>query len=91
MPPWIIPAPTGPTSGSELVQLIEHLTNWFFVGFLILAVILIIIAGWQFISSRAEPQAIMQARNKLFWAVIAIVAAVLSRGVAFAISSLLGA
>jgi hypothetical protein len=90
MPTWVITAPTGPTSGSEIVELIESLTNWFFVGFLLLAVLFIVLAGWQFISSRAEPVALTQARSKLLWAAVAIVAAVLSRGIATVIRAIVG-
>ena len=88
MPTWLITAPTGPESGAELVELIKHLTNWLFAGFLILAVLFIVLAGWQFISSRAEPIAITQARSKLLWAAVAIGAAVLSRGVGVAIKAI---
>ena len=90
MPTWLIPAPTGPESGAEVVELIRHLTNWFFVGFMVVAVIFVVLAGWQFISSRAEPAGIAQARSKLFWAAIAIAAAVFSRGIGAAIQSIIG-
>jgi len=89
-PPWIISAPTGPTTGAGVVALIENLINWFFVGFLLLAVVFILLAAWQFISSKAEPQAVSEAKNKLLWAAIAIIVAVFSRGVVAAIRSIIG-
>ena len=87
-PTWLQVAPTGPTSGAELLALIQLLTNWFFAGFLVLAVLFIVLAGWQFISSRAEPVALTQARSRLLWAAVAIGAAVLSRGIGVAIKSI---
>jgi len=90
MPTWIIPAPTGPTTGGAVVELIVQLTNWLFVGFMVLAVIFIVLAAWQFISSNAEPAAVAQARSKLLWAVVAIIVAVLSRGIVTAARSIIG-
>ena len=90
MPTWILTAPTGPTTGAQLVELIKQLTDWFFAGFLVLAVLFIVLAGWQFISSKAEPVALTQAKSKLLWAAVAIGAAVLSRGVSVAIKAIVG-
>jgi len=89
VPAWVLQAPTGPTTGAALIALIRNLTNWLFVGFMFLAVIFIILAAWQFISSRGEPQAVLQARTKFLWAAVAVVAAVISRGVAFAIGNII--
>ena len=91
MPPdWLQTAPEGPRTGAEVVALIESLTNWFFVGFMVLAAIFVVLAAWQFISSRAEPQAITQARSKLLWAAIAIAAAVFARAIPIVIRSIIG-
>ena len=90
MPTWIIPAPTGPTTGATLIALIENLTDWFFVAFIVLAVVFVLIAALQFITSKAEPQAVAQARNKLLWAAVAIVVAILARAVPMAIKSIVG-
>ncbi|MEK7542362.1 MAG: hypothetical protein AAB524_01535 [Patescibacteria group bacterium] len=90
MPPWLQQAPIGPTSGAKVVALIENLTNWFFAGFMVLAVIFLVLAGWQFMSGGGEPQQIMKAKQKLLWAVVAIIAALLSRGVVAAIRAIIG-
>ena len=89
MPTWIKIAPTGPTSGFEVLLLIQNLTNWLFVGFMLLAVIFIILAAWQFISAGGDPTAITKARSKLLWAGIAIVVAVVSRAVPVVVQSIL--
>jgi len=90
MPTWILQAPTGPTTGGAVVELIVNLTNWLFVGFMVLAAVFIVFAAWQFISSGAEPAAVAQARSKLLWAVIAIGVAVLSRGIVAVVRSIIG-
>ena len=89
MPTWIIPAPTGPTTGLEVVELIVNLTNWLFVGFMVLAAVFVVLAAWQFISSSGEPAAVAQARSKLLWAAIAIGVAVLSRGIVAVIGKII--
>ena len=81
MPTWIISAPTGPTTGGAVVELIVNLTNWLFVGFMAVAVVFIVLAGLQFISSSGEPTAVAQARSKLLWAAVAIGVALFSRGI----------
>ncbi|MBI2098611.1 MAG: hypothetical protein HYT49_03080 [Candidatus Wildermuthbacteria bacterium] len=90
MPPWIIPAPTGPKTGVGLIALIENLLDWFFVVFLVLAVLFIVLAAWQFISGEAQPQAVSQAKSKLLWAVVAIIAAVFAKGIPTAIRAIVG-
>jgi hypothetical protein len=85
-----LPAPTGPTSGAELVALIENITNWFFAGFMVLAAAFIVLAGWQFIASRGDPTAVTSARAKLLWAAVGIAAAVMAKGIVTAVKSIIG-
>ena len=91
MPSWFQTAPTGPTSGVALAALIVNITNWIFAGFMALALVFLVLAGWQFISSQGDPQGVGQARQKLLWAAVAVAAAVLSRGIVAAIRAIAGA
>lgn len=90
MPDWLQTAPTGPESGAEVVALIEQLTNWFFAGFMVLAVVFVVFAAWQFISSQGDPQGVGQARQKLLWSAVAIGAAVFARAIPIVIRSVVG-
>ena len=90
MPTFLISAPTGPTSGAELVGLIENLINWFFIGFMLLSVVFVLLAALQFISSGGDPNGVKSAKNKLFWAAVAIAIALLSKGFVLAIGNILG-
>jgi hypothetical protein len=87
---WLECTPTGPTSGIAILNLIESITDWIFAGFMILAVLMIVLAGWQFISSAGDPQSFAEARSKLFWALIAIVIAVFAKGIPVVLRSILG-
>jgi len=88
--PTLLAAPTGPETGAELVALIENLTNWLFAGFMVLAAVFVVLAGWQFLSSRGDPTAVASARAKLLWAAVGIVAAVMSKGIVAGIRSIIG-
>ena len=90
MPTWLQQAPTGPTSGLWALSLIENLIDWMFVGFMVLAVIILVLAGFQFITSQGDPNNVAKARAKLLWAVIAIAVAVMARGIPVVVRSILG-
>lgn len=80
---------TGITSGSAFVDLIDGITDWLFVFLVVAATIFIVLAGWQFVTSGGDPQAMSQARSKLMYAAVGIIVALLSRGLVTAISNLI--
>ena len=81
--------PTGITTAQGFVDLIRDLTDWLFVILLVLAVIMIVLAGLQFIMGGGDPLAVSQARMKLIWAAVGIGVALLARGLPAAIENLL--
>ena len=90
-PPWLVHLPTaGPTSGLGVLHLIQNLTNWLFVGFMLLAVVVIVLAGWQFITGGGAPESVSNARKKLLWAGVAVITALMSRGIPVVVASILG-
>ena len=82
--------PTGATSGEAFLDVVDNIVDWIFVIVLIGAVIFIVLAGWQFISGGGDPQALSQARNKLLWAAIGVMVAVLARGLVTAVKAIIG-
>ena len=83
--------PTTVTSGAGFLSLIENTTDWIFSIILVFSVIMIVLAGWQFISAGGDALAVTQAKNKLIYAVIGIIVAFLARAVPAAIADLFGA
>ena len=77
-------------TGAEFVALLETIVNWIFVVLLVVAVIFIVLAAWQFITGGGEPQQVSQARQKLLYAAIGIIVALLSRGIVAAIINIVG-
>ncbi len=82
--------PRGPQNPDELIAVTKVVTNWIFMGFSALAVIFIILAGWQFIAHGGEPQAVSQARSKLMYAAIGIAIALISQGIVPVIKAIVG-
>ncbi|HEY4509930.1 MAG TPA: hypothetical protein VJC15_03020 [Candidatus Paceibacterota bacterium] len=76
-------------TGGELVTLIQELTNWVFVVFLLMAVIFVILAAFQFLSGGGDPQAVAQARQKLIWAAVGIIVATLARAIPTVVNNII--
>ncbi len=77
------------TTGGNLVTTIQALTNWFFVVFLLLAVIFVILAAFQFLSGGGDPQAVNQARQKLIWAAVAVIVATMARALPTVVNNII--
>lgn len=84
------PIPTGATTGSDFITLILGITDWIFVFLLVLAVIFIVLAAFQFVTAGGDPAQVSQARTKLIYAAIGIIVATLSKGLPIAIRSIIG-
>ena len=69
-PPGVIP--DGPQSGGDLINLLEIITDWIFAGFLLFAVVFIILAGLKFMTAQVDPTARSQASTRVIWAVGAL-------------------
>ena len=86
-----LPAPTIVTSGAELVGLVQALTNWLFVGFLLTAVVFMILAAVQFLTGGGDPVAVSAAKKKLIWGVVAVIIAVLARAIPLVVENIITA
>ena len=82
--------PTGATTGGEFVAILIGITDWIFVFLLILAVLFIVLAAFQFVTAGGDPAAVGQARNKLIYAAVGVIVAALSKGLPIAIRSIVG-
>jgi len=89
LPAGFTALPTRVDTGAELVTTIQALTNWFFVSFLLLAVVFVILAAFQFLSGGGDPQAVAQARQKLIWAAVAIILATMSRAIPTVVNNII--
>ena len=81
--------PTKVKTGNDLVDVIQAVTNWFFVVFLLLAVVFVILAAFQFLTGGSDPQALAQARQKVIWAVVAENVATLARALPTVVNNII--
>lgn len=89
-----IPAPFGklPTNvktGTDLVIVIQGITDWIFVILVVSAIIFIVLAGFQFVTGGGDPQQVAQARNKLIYAAVGILVALLAKGLPIALTNII--
>lgn len=81
------PAPISSTT--ELEAIINTIINWVFFIFIAIAVVMIILAGLQFVTAGGDPTAVSQARTKLIWAAVGIGVALAANGFRPVVSDLL--
>ena len=83
------PLPEGPQTGQALLDMIKLIADWIFAIFLVVAVIYILLAALQFVTSGGDPMAVTQARQKIIYAAVGIAIALLAKGIPFAIKNIL--
>ncbi len=73
-----------------LINKIDAILNWVFTAAIILSVVFILLAGFQFVTSGSDPAKLSEARLKIIWAVIGIIVAAAAKGLPYVIVTLLG-
>jgi len=74
LPPALI------STTEELEDLVATIINWIFFIFITIAVVMIILAGLQFVTGGGDPAKVSEARTKLIWAAAGIGIALTARG-----------
>jgi len=82
--------PEGPTSGSNLIEIVENTTNWIFLALLFTATVFIVLAGFQFVTGGGDPNAVSEARRKILYATVAVVVGALAKAIPLAVRSIVG-
>jgi len=80
--------PDNVETAADFIALLSVITDWIFVVLLVVSVIFIVLAGFQFITGGGDPAAISEARSKLIYAAVGIGVALLARGVPAAIQNI---
>jgi len=89
-PPGGVEIPDGPAKGSDLVDIVDRVTNWIFIILLLSATVFIIIAAFQFLSGGGNPNDTSEARRKLLFGVIAIVVGSFAKAIPIVLRSIVG-
>lgn len=81
LPGEIKPLPNVVTTSGELFHVIKRAANIIFTVLIIVAVIFILLAAFQFITGGGDAEQITSARGKLIWAAVGIGVAFLAQAV----------
>ena len=79
-----------PETGSELIDLIGKIATWIAIIFFAVAVIFIIIAAFGYLTSGGDPEKVGGAKNKIVFAIVAIIVAALAFAIPRLVLNLLG-
>ena len=78
------------TDVSGLLAFANTIINWIFTILLVVAVIMILLAAFKFLTNGGKEDEIKKAQNMLLYALIAIVIGALAKGLVLVVSNLVG-
>lgn len=78
------------TGAADIINIIDNLANWLFAILLAIAMVFIILAAFQFLTSGGDPARVTSARQSLMYALVGIAIAFLARGLVFLVRFVLG-
>lgn len=79
------------TEAADVITIINRIGNWIFAILLAVSGIMMIAAGFFWVTAAGEPANVMKARTMLTNAVIGLVVALLAKGVVMAVLKVIGA
>ena len=83
---------TVPTLGTtELFSRIDTIVNWVFTVLVVMAVFMVLMAAFQFVTAGDNAESLSAARQKLIWAAVGIVIALLAKSLPLLIVNTIGA
>ncbi len=72
------------------MEIINTITNYIFTALIVFAVIMVIIAGFGFLTAGGDPLKAGTARTQLLYALIAIAVGALAKGLIYMVAKLMG-
>lgn len=64
--------------GFSFNVIIQNIFHFIWVLLIVFAIVMFIVAGFQFLAAQGEPEAIKKARNSLIWGVAGVVVAIVA-------------
>ena len=72
--------PTGPGTVGGIVGLIGQIVRWVYIIFFIIAVLMIILAAFSYLTAGGDEEKVKAAKNRIIYAAVAIMVALLAVG-----------
>ena len=82
-------APQGPNTIGGLLTIISNGINLLFTILIVISVIFIILAAFQFVTAGGDPNGVLMARQKLIWAAVGIIVATLARAIPTVVNNII--
>ena len=79
--PMVALAQSPPSDPGTVVNTIQTLIDWLFYILILAAVVVIIMAAYNFLTAAGDPDKVSKARNYIIYALIALVVAFLARAI----------
>jgi hypothetical protein len=86
----VVEVPTKYKSFADLLPVINTITNYIFTALIVFAVIMVIIAGFNFLTAGGDPIKAGTARSQLIYALVAIAIGALAKGLIYMVATLMG-
>ena len=74
----------------DVLEVLENLVDWVFTILLIFAALMIVVAGFYFVTAQGNPDQVIKARNFVLWALVGVLVAFLARGLVKLVDSIVG-
>lgn len=81
--------PTNVTSISAIITIINTLANWVFSILLAIAVIMLLLAAFNWLTSGGNEEKVGSARKMLIWALVGIAVALAAKGLVMIVTALI--
>jgi hypothetical protein len=86
-----VPLPSTPYTGTgNVVNLVCGSLGWIFWGLIVLTIVFVLVAAFKYLTASGDPEKVKNAGHTLLYAAIAIVVALIAKGVPLIISSFIG-
>lgn len=82
--------PTNVTSIDALISIINTIANWIFAILLALAVVMLLLAAFNWLTSGGSEEKVSSARRMLIWALVGIAVALAAKGLVEIVKALIG-
>lgn len=84
------PAKVPQMTATEVLQVITRITNWIFTFLMVIVVIMVIAAGYLFVTGGGNPDQVAKARQMLIFALVGFAVAMIARGIIALVAMIIG-
>lgn len=86
----VVAVTTGGEQPTEWKDTLNRIIDWLYYILLFLAAVMIVIAGYFFVTSSGDPEMVKKAKNLVIYAIIGIVVAFVARGIVTIVTKMVG-